>query len=76
MKRLTVEYSEKTAMRLTEMQTELGFKSHLEVIRIAVKLLSFLWREHNAGWEIVLRKDGLDKELSVQDCVAEDKSEP
>lgn len=69
-KRLTFEYSEQTSTRLNEMQIELGLTSPIEVIRIAVKLLSYLLRQTNDGWEIILRKDGLEKSV-VPEAVPE-----
>ncbi len=60
-KRLTLEYSEPTSTRLIELQTELELNSPVEVLRIALKLLSFLLRQTNDGWEIILRKDGHEK---------------
>lgn len=67
--RLTVEFTVKTAERLREIKDELELNSLVEVIRIAVKLLSFLLRETNDGWEIVLKKGDQQKQPVLMDTL-------
>ena len=64
--RLTVEYNESTSKRLKVMQAQLGLDSLVQVIRLAVKLLSCLLRENNDGWELVFRKGDREKTLDLR----------
>jgi hypothetical protein len=56
-KRMTVEFSSETFSRLEELKSELGLGSIVDVLRLAVQVLSYLQRERKAGYELILRKD-------------------
>ena len=62
-KRLTLEFSEKSYNRLLEIQARKSKESVEEVIRTALKLYDYVTAQHDDGWTVAIEKDNIVKEL-------------